>query len=198
MPVSHSHQLLWVSFRPPSRVTRTGLAGSATFQNLVRLAAERAQHVDRGAVASGQRLAVADPHHLRAAGLVFALLARDMAKIFRLRRIGHVDDGGAVGLGLPGLRIDRDRNIVGAAVVADIGNPALALVMNRRLIGATRLQIAGPDQLHVGRFGRCADHLALGPGTAGADHASHPKKRQLEPTGHDFSIPYPGQSSLAD
>ena len=32
MPVSHSHQLLWVSFSPPIRVTSTGLAGSATFQ----------------------------------------------------------------------------------------------------------------------------------------------------------------------
>ena len=32
MPVSHSHQFLWVSFSPSSRVIMTGLAGSATFQ----------------------------------------------------------------------------------------------------------------------------------------------------------------------
>ena len=31
-PVSHSHQLLCVSRKPSSRVTSTGLEGSATFQ----------------------------------------------------------------------------------------------------------------------------------------------------------------------
>ncbi|OIQ66691.1 hypothetical protein GALL_517390 [mine drainage metagenome] len=32
MPVWHSHQFLCVSFSPPIRVMRAGLAGSATFQ----------------------------------------------------------------------------------------------------------------------------------------------------------------------
>src|ERR1700744_1778003 len=46
--------------------------------------------------------------------------------------------------------------------MADIGDPAVALMMDGRLIGAARLQIAVPDQLHVGSFGRRPDLLALG------------------------------------
>jgi hypothetical protein len=51
--------------------------------------------------------------------------------------------------------------IVGAAVMADIGDPALALMMDGRLIGAARLQVVIADQFHVGGFGRRADDLAL-------------------------------------
>ncbi len=78
-----------------------------------------------------------------------------------LRGIGDVDDRGAVRLGFAGLRIDRRGNVVGAAVMADIGDPALALVMDGRLVGAARLQIVGADEAHVGRFRRRADFLRL-------------------------------------
>ena len=57
---------------------------------------------------------------------------------------------------------------VGAAVMADIGDPAVALVMDGRLIGAAGLQVVVPDQLHVGGFGRRPDHLLLGKGAAAA------------------------------
>jgi hypothetical protein len=53
--------------------------------------------------------------------------------------------------------------------MADIGNPTIALMMNRRLVGTARLQIIVPDQLHIGRFGRSADHLLLCPALAVAD-----------------------------
>ena len=89
----------------------------------------------------GKRLAVADAHHLRAAALVFSFLARNVMQIFRMRGIGDVDDRGAVRLGLAGQRIDRIGNVVGAAVMADIGDPAVALMMDGRLIGAARLQV---------------------------------------------------------
>ena len=59
------------------------------------------------------------------------------------------------------MRIDRRGNLVGAAVMADIGDPAVALMMDGRLIGAARLQIVVADQLHVGGFRRRADHLLL-------------------------------------
>ena len=65
------------------------------------------------------------------------------------------------GSAFPVMRIDGRRNIVGAAVMADIGDAAVALMMDGRLIGAARLQIAGSDQLHVGGFGRRADYLLL-------------------------------------
>jgi hypothetical protein len=137
------------------------IGGIGDVPDLMRLAAEGAQHVNRIGIALGQRLAVADPHHLRAAGFVFAFLARNVAQIFRIGRIGDVDDRGAVGLGLAGQGIDGIGNVVGAAMVADIGDPAIALMMDGRLIGAAGLQIIGADQLHVGGFGRRPDHLLL-------------------------------------
>jgi hypothetical protein len=65
-------------------------------------------------------------------------------QIFRVRGIGDVDDRGPVRLGLAGQRIDRIGNLVGAAVMADIGDPAIALMMDGRLIGAARLQVVIP------------------------------------------------------
>jgi hypothetical protein len=127
----------------------------------MRLAAKSPQHVDRVAVALRQGLAIADPHHLRAARFILAFLAREVAQISGLRGIGDVEDRRAVRLRLAGLRIDRDRNIIAAAVVADIGDPAVALMMDGGLIGAARLQVVASDQLHVAGFRRRADHLLL-------------------------------------
>src|SRR5262245_65933230 len=107
----------------------------------MRLAAEGAQHVDGIAIAFRQALAVADAYHLGAAGFVFAFLAGNMPKISWRCGIGDVDDGGAVWFRFAGLRIDRRRNVVGAAVMAAIGDPAFALVMDGRLIAAARLQV---------------------------------------------------------
>ena len=137
------------------------IGGIGDVPDLMPCAAERAQHVDRVGIALRQGLAVADAHHLRAAGFVFAFLAGNVMQIFRMRGIGDVDDRGAVRLGLAGHRIDRIGNLVGAAVMADIGDPAVALMMDGRLIGAARLQVVVADQLHVGGFGRRADHLLL-------------------------------------
>src|SRR5882757_6208507 len=100
----------------------------------MRFAAEAAQHVHRVGIALGQRLALANAHHLRAASLIFSFLAWNVAQIFWLRGIGDVDDRGAVRLGLSAKRIERRRNIVGAAVMSDIGDPALTLVMDGGLI----------------------------------------------------------------
>ena len=85
------------------------IGGIGNVPDLMRFAAESAQHVDRVAIALRQRLAVADAHHLRAAGFVFAFLPGNVAQIFGLRGIGDIDDRGAVRLGLAGLRIDRRR-----------------------------------------------------------------------------------------
>jgi hypothetical protein len=52
--------------------------------------------------------------------------------------------------------------------MADIGDIAVALVMDGRLIGAARLEIAGADELHVGSFRRRADQLLLRVGGTGA------------------------------
>ena len=82
-------------------------------------------------------------------------------QIFRMRGIGDVDNRGAVRLGLPGQRIDRIGNRIGAAVMADIGDPAVALTMDGRLIGAARLQIVAADQPHVQGFRGRADDLLL-------------------------------------
>ncbi len=134
----------------------------------MRLAAEGAQHVDRVGIALRQRPAVADAHHLRAAAFIFSFLPGNVRRYFGCA--GSVTSTIEVPFGsaLPVMRIDRLRNVVGAAVVADIGDPAVALVMDGRLIGAARLQIVGADQLHVGGFRRRADHLLLRVGEARA------------------------------
>ena len=169
MPVSHSQKFLWVSFRPwPSLRDEHGIGGIGDVPDLMPLAAERAQHVDRVGIALGQALAVADAHHLRAARLVLSLLPRNVLQIFRMRGIGDVDDRRAVRLGLARQRVEGHRNIVGAAVMADIGDLAVALVMDGRLIGAARLQVAIADQLHVLGFGRRADLLLLRRSAVGA------------------------------
>ena len=53
---------------------------------------------------------------------------------------------------------------LGAAVVADIGDVAVALLVDDRLIGAARLQVVVADEAHVlglrriaDPFGACAD-----------------------------------------
>ena len=122
--------------------------------DLVRPVAERAQQIDRVGVALGQRLAVANSHHLGAAGLVIAFLGGDMGEVLRMRRVGDVDQRGAVELGLAGERVDRLRIVRGAAVMADIGDPAPVLLMHQRLIGAAPLQVAVADQPHIVRLGR--------------------------------------------
>ena len=100
MPVSHSHQFLWVSFKPPAiRRDQHRVGGIGDVPDFMRFAAEGAQHIDRIAIALRQRLAVADAHHLRAAGFIFSFLAGNVAQIFGLRGIGDIDDRGAVRLG---------------------------------------------------------------------------------------------------
>ena len=110
MPVSHSHQFLWVFTRlVEMMLIFFGAAGSVTFQISCSLVAEHAQHVDRVGIALRQRLAVAHAHHLGAALLAQAFVARNVSEIFRLLRIGHVDDRRAVEFRLAGDRIDRLR-----------------------------------------------------------------------------------------
>ena len=58
-------------------------------------------------------------------------------------------------------RIDRLRHRIGAAVMADIGDVAVALLVDDRLVGAARLQVVVADQAHVLGFGRSADALLL-------------------------------------
>ena len=143
----------------------------------MRLAAEGAQHVDGRFVGARQLAAVAHPHHLRAARLVGARCAGQVAQIFGVGGIGDVDDRRAVGLGLAGHGIDRVGNLVGAAVMADIGDPAVALMMDRRLVGAAGLQVAPAGQPHVGGFRRRADLLLLGVGRTRGDQETDDEQR---------------------
>src|SRR2546421_12817339 len=106
----------------------------------MRLAAESAQHINRIAVTLGQCLAVTDTHHLRAAAFIFSLLPRDVAQVLRMRRIGDVEDRSAVRFGLPGDWIEWSGNGIGAGVVAEIGDPAVALLMDGRLYGSAVVQ----------------------------------------------------------
>ena len=124
-------------------------------------AAEHAQHVGLVRVCLGQCLAVAYAHHLRAALFVIALETGNMREIFRLHRIGDVDDRGTVVFGLPGEPVEGLGHLGRAAVMADIGNVAIALMVDGRLIGAARLQVVIADQPHVFGFRRIAQFRRL-------------------------------------
>ena len=101
MPVSHSHQLLWVSLRPQLGFeTSFGLAD----RRHSRFHGPRRQKCEGGirrsdrpsATISRRRLLSSALHLLRS-----FLPGREGEQIFRLLRIGNINDGGAVEFALP-------------------------------------------------------------------------------------------------
>ncbi len=145
MPVSHSHQFLCVSLRPFSTVVSSDRAfRRRDVPDLLPRGAERAQQVGLATVAFRQILSVAGAHHLRASGFAFALLSRDVGEIFRVSRIGHVEDRCAIRLDHAGQGVQ-----VLAAMVADVRNPAALLLVDHRMVAAARLQIVVAQQAHV-------------------------------------------------
>ena len=98
------------------------LGGIGHVPDLVTGVAGRAQQVHLALVGARQLAAVADPDHLRAAGLALTGLARNVGEVPRLLRVRHVDDRRAVAFLLAGERVERR-----AAVMADVGDPAVAL-----------------------------------------------------------------------
>ena len=152
-----------------------GMCRIGDVPNFMRRGAEGAQQIHGARIAVGQVLAVAHARHLRAATLRAAFGAGNMCEILRLRRIGHVDDRGAVELGLTGQRIDRLGHIA-RAVMADISDVAVALPVDGRLIGAAGLQVVVADQPHVPGLRRIADLGRLR--TAGRHRKAATRKRR--------------------
>src|SRR5260370_7059939 len=66
----------------PDPGDQNGIGGIGDIPDLMRFAAQAAQHIDRVAIAPGQRLAVADAHPLRAPSLLFSFPAWDLSPIF--------------------------------------------------------------------------------------------------------------------
>jgi hypothetical protein len=73
--------------------------------DLVRGIAEWAQQINCVRVAFRQGFAVAHAHHLRAAAFVETRFTGDMREIFRMMGVGHIEDGGTVGLLYTGQRV---------------------------------------------------------------------------------------------
>ena len=113
--------------------------------------AEGAQQVGLFLIGPGQLAARADARHLRAArlapGHLAALFARNVKEQFRRPRVGHIQDRGAVLLHSRGERIDH-----ASAVRPDVGDPAVALPLDGRLVGGAGGQIVEADPAHVVRF----------------------------------------------
>ena len=70
-----------------------------------------------------------------------------MSEVARLLRIGHVDDRRAVLFVRACQRVSLH-----AAVMADVGDPAVPLAVNRGLVGAARLKVVVTDERHVALF----------------------------------------------
>ena len=72
-------------------------------------------------------------------------------------------------------------------MMSDIGNPAVALMMDGRLISAARLQVVSPDKFHIGGLGRSPDRLRLGMSAGAERNQKYPERcRQFDVTGHVF------------
>ena len=138
-----------------------GIGGIGHVPDFVRPSAEDPQHVELGGIAFRQALAVADAHHLRTAVFVVPFQAGDVLEIFRISGIGDVENRRAVEFRLAGQLVHGLGDVGYAAVMTDIGDVALPLLLNRRLIGAALLEIIVSDQPHVHRFRRSTDPLLL-------------------------------------
>jgi hypothetical protein len=152
------------------------------------LAAVDAQQVVFARVALRQILAGAGAHHLRSALLAETFRPRNMCQVFRLGRVGHVHDRGAVELVLAGQGVEWFRDLGGAAVMPDIEDVAVALLLDGGLIGAARLQVVVADEAHVQRFGLCANVLLLRGGRRCERHRGNGcSERQVKVLRHDLS-----------
>jgi type I restriction enzyme M protein len=94
-------------------------------------------------------------------GFVCSLLSWQMAQINRMRRIGYVNNRRPVKFGLSGYRIDRLCDSIRAAMVPDISDPTISLMVNGRLICGAPLQIVETYKAHIRRFRRVADFRRL-------------------------------------
>src|ERR1700755_1595476 len=99
------------------RAVRTGHV-----PDLVTSIAGGPEQVGLALVGAGQLATVTDAHHLCATGLALTGLARDMGEVFRLLRVGDIDDRCPIILLLTSKWIDG-----AAAVMTDVGDPAIAL-----------------------------------------------------------------------
>jgi len=108
------------------------VGGIGDVPDLVRQAAERAQEIDRVRIALWDASAVAHARHLRATALRTTFRAGNVRQIFRLPCVGDVHDRRTVEFRRAADRIHRLAVIAGA-VVADIGDVTIALLVNGRL-----------------------------------------------------------------
>src|SRR6516225_12243634 len=130
--------------------------------DLMAFAAEHPQQIGVVGIALGQCTAVADARHLRTAVFVIAGGAWNMREISRMRRISDVHDRGTVEFGLSGQPIDGLRDLGRAAMVADISDISVALVMDCRLVGAAALEVVVTNEPHIHGLGRSSDLLLRG------------------------------------
>src|SRR5262249_23654852 len=97
--------------------------------DLVGQVAESAEEIRPVRIALGEALALADAHHGRSARLRLSGRAGNVVEIAGRARMGDVYDGGAVELHLAGERVEAP-----AAVMPDIGDPAIPLLLDYRVV----------------------------------------------------------------
>ena len=139
-------------------VTSTGFAGSVTSQISWASPPKVRSRIDLARVALGQRLAIADAHHLRRRPPRLCPRRPGMcARYFGCLRIGHVDDRRAVEFRLARSAGSSASAPSVSAVMTDIGDVTVALLVDRSAGTRCGLQIVVADEPHVLGFRRIAD-----------------------------------------
>src|SRR5262249_14993677 len=119
-----------------------------------------------------------------------AVMTGIVGGVFRGRRIGAAEDRGAVVFGLSGHSVDRPRHLGRSAVMSDIGDIAAALMMDRRLICASAVQIIVADEPHIPGFRRIADLGCLSECGEREDHQSGGRAGSTRATDRQMSLHY--------
>ena len=158
-----------------------GVIGSVTFPISCALPRTRAACKVLGGIAVRQRTAVADAHHLRAAFLVVSFQPRQVLQVFRIGRIGEVEDRRPLNSAIPAILLIG----FGTSGVPPwcryrqcSARPVYGWSADRRCA----LQVALAYEAHVGGLWRIADFGRLR--ESGAEHQG--RQRNREPASHGF------------
>src|SRR5262249_20147482 len=85
--------------------------------------------------------------------------------------------------------VDWFRNGVGSAMVSDVGDPAVSLMMNGRLICRATLQIVETNKAHIGSFRGIADLRGFRGGGTANEQCDYGNRKSVRDISFNFASP---------